>query len=137
MSHAEAVLVVAALIRRANDPQGRILVVRRGPGQSGAGFWEFPGGKVDSGETPENALIREIDEELSVAIKVEAFLGENIFAYPAKTIRLQVYWAQMTAGEVQLSEHDALKWCLPKEIIESELSEADRPFVQMILQSSK
>lgn len=137
MSHAEAVLVVAALIRRANDSQGRILVVRRGPGQSGAGFWEFPGGKVDSGETPEEALIREIDEELSVAIKVESFLGENIFAYPAKTIRLQVYWAQMMAGDVRLSEHDALKWCLPEEIIESELSEADRPFVQMILQSSK
>ncbi|NUN07399.1 MAG: (deoxy)nucleoside triphosphate pyrophosphohydrolase [Bdellovibrio sp.] len=137
MSHASAILVVAALIRRSDDPERRILVVRRGPGKSGAGFWEFPGGKVDSGETPEQALTREIDEELSLSIKVESLLGENVFAYPAKTIRLRVYWAVAATGEIQLSEHDAAKWCRPAEIIESELSEADRPFVQMILQSCK
>lgn len=137
MSHAGALLVVAALIRLTSDPEGRILIVRRGPGQSGAGFWEFPGGKVDPGETPEQALVREIDEELSLPIRVESLLGENVFAYPAKTIRLRVYWAQATTGDFQLTEHDAAKWCLPEEIIESELSEADRPFVKWILQSCR
>ncbi|MBV2168509.1 MAG: (deoxy)nucleoside triphosphate pyrophosphohydrolase [Bdellovibrio sp.] len=133
----EPVLVVAAVIRRAGDPERRILVVRRGPDQSGAGHWEFPGGKVEVAESPEQALLREIDEELSLPIKVGALIGERDFAYPTKLIRLRVYWAEATHGEVRLVEHDALKWCLPEEINLDELSAADRPFVGMILQGSK
>lgn len=133
----EPVLVVAALIRRYADPERRILVVRRGPGQSGAGFWEFPGGKVERGESPEQALIREIDEELALSIRVGDLLGEADFAYPAKLIRLRVYWAENFQGTIQLVEHDAFKWCLPEEIVVDELSEADRPFVEKILQSSR
>ncbi|MEK2645694.1 (deoxy)nucleoside triphosphate pyrophosphohydrolase [Bdellovibrio sp. BCCA] len=133
----EPVVVVAALIRRYADPEKRILIVRRGPGQSGAGFWEFPGGKVEKGESPEQALLREIEEELSVSIRVGDFLGEGDFAYPTKLIRLKVYWAETDDGTLKLLEHDAFKWCLPEEIVTEELSEADRPFVAQILQSSK
>ncbi|WP_413612238.1 (deoxy)nucleoside triphosphate pyrophosphohydrolase [Bdellovibrio sp. HCB-110] len=133
----EPVLVVAALIRRYADAEKRILVVRRGPGQSGAGFWEFPGGKVERGESPEQALVREIDEELALSIRVGDLLGEADFAYPTKLIRLRVYWAESLQGSIQLVEHDAFKWCLPEEIVVDELSEADRPFVEKILQSSK
>lgn len=133
MSHLESpVLVVAGVIRRRLDPEKRVLLVRRGPGQSGAGFWEFPGGKVEPQESPEAALIREIDEELSLSIQVQGLVGEKDFAYPSKTIRLRVYWAQCENEEVQLSEHDAIKWCLPQEISLEELSEADRPFVSLL-----
>lgn len=128
------VLVVAALIRQDFDPEKKILVVRRGPAQSGAGFWEFPGGKLEEGETPEEALIREIDEELGLIIRVGGLLGEQDFSYPTKTIRLRVYWAQCSQSQVELREHDALKWCRAEEILIEELSAADRPFVAMIRQ---
>ncbi|MGZ3771909.1 MAG: (deoxy)nucleoside triphosphate pyrophosphohydrolase [Bdellovibrio sp.] len=133
----KAVLVVAALITRANDAEKRILVVRRGPTQSGAGFWEFPGGKVEKGETPEEALVREIQEELSIKIQVKSFLAEEDYAYPSKLIRLRVYWTETEQQDLRLSEHDAYKWSLPEEINEKELSEADRPFVKKIRQGSK
>ncbi|HEX7674254.1 MAG TPA: (deoxy)nucleoside triphosphate pyrophosphohydrolase [Bdellovibrio sp.] len=133
----EPVLVVAALIRREFDADKKILIVRRGPGQSGAGFWEFPGGKVERGEDPKQALVREIDEELGIHIRVGEFLGEQDYAYPTKLIRLRVYWAQTLQGDVELREHDALKWCSPQEIIVDDLSAADRPFVPLILQGSK
>ena len=133
MSHLESpVLVVAGVIRRRSDPEKRVLLVRRGPGQSGAGFWEFPGGKVEHQESPEAALIREIAEELSLSVQVQELVGEKDFAYPAKTIRLRVYWAQCEKEDVKLSEHDAMKWCLPQEILVEELSEADRPFVALL-----
>jgi mutator protein MutT len=127
-----SVLVVAAVIRRFADPEKRVLIVRRGPGQSGAGHWEFPGGKVERGESPEQALIREIEEELGLNIRVGPFIGEIEHTYPTKVIRLRVYWAESLHGELQLVEHDASKWLLPSEIQLEELSEADRPFVAKI-----
>ncbi|MFV8257824.1 (deoxy)nucleoside triphosphate pyrophosphohydrolase [Bdellovibrio bacteriovorus] len=128
------VLVVAAVIQRQEDPEGRILVVRRGPEQSGAGFWEFPGGKVEAGEAPEQALVREITEELALDIRVHELIGEEDFSYPSKTIRLRVYWASVRGGEdLVLTEHDAFKWQRPEEIDVMSLSAADRPFVEKIL----
>lgn len=129
----QPVLVVAAVIQRQEDPEGRILVVRRGPEQSGAGFWEFPGGKVEAGEAPEQALVREIAEELALNIRVLELIGEEDFAYPSKTIRLRVYWASVKGGEdLALTEHDDFKWQVAEEIDVMSLSAADRPFVEMI-----
>ncbi|WP_413294194.1 (deoxy)nucleoside triphosphate pyrophosphohydrolase [Bdellovibrio sp. HCB185ZH] len=126
------VLVVAAVIRKENDSEKRILLVRRGPDQSGAGFWEFPGGKVEPSESPEQALRREIDEELGIAITVGNLIGEKDFAYPSKTIRLRVYEALTISSEITLTEHDAMKWLKADEIVKDELSAADRPFVEML-----
>lgn len=134
---AKPVLVVAAVIQKDQDPEKRVLLVRRGPGQSGAGHWEFPGGKVEPGEESVHALEREIDEELGIKISVGNLIGEQDFLYPTKTIRLRVYWASTLAETVELREHDALKWLLPSEINLEELSSADRPFVAMIAQGSK
>lgn len=126
------VLVVAAVIRKSEDPE-RVLVVRRGPEQSGAGFWEFPGGKVEAGEMPEQALVREIAEELALDIRVQELIGEEDFAYPTKTIRLRVYWATVKgSSELVLTEHDAYQWLAPAEIDVPSLSAADRPFVEKI-----
>lgn len=131
------VLVVAAVIRQAFGDDSKVLIVRRGPAQSGAGHWEFPGGKVEAGETPEQALIREIDEELGMAIRVGSLIGELDFAYPSKTIRLRLYWAETLQEELHLTEHDDFRWCHPLEINVEELSAADRPFVESIVQGSR
>ncbi|MEN0060081.1 MAG: (deoxy)nucleoside triphosphate pyrophosphohydrolase [Bdellovibrio sp.] len=130
--NAEPILVVAAVIYQFMDPEKKVLIVRRGPGQSGAGFWEFPGGKVETGESPEQALHREIEEELALSIQVKKCLGEEIFVYPSKVIRLRVYWAETSHSEIVLTEHDAFKWCRRNEIPTQDLSEADRPFVAKI-----
>ena len=132
------VLVVAAVLAAPVEQGRKVLIVRRGPGQSGAGFWEFPGGKVELGEAPEQALVREIEEELNLHIKVKALLGEEVFDYPSKTIRLRVYHTEILSGELKLSEHDSHKWILPEEIDVEELSAADRPFVAKLkLRSGK
>jgi 8-oxo-dGTP diphosphatase len=122
------VLVVAAVIHLAHAPE-KILIVRRGPGQSGAGFWEFPGGKVELGESPEQALHREIEEELGIQIQVQELIGEDVHHYPTKSIRLRVYRAEALQAKLTLTEHDDFRWCLPGEINLDELSAADRPFV--------
>lgn len=127
-----AVLVVAAAIHRSLDPEKKVLIVRRGPGQSGAGIWEFPGGKIEPGESPEQALVREIEEELAVHVRVQSLVGEVEHQYPGKLIRLRVYRAELGPGEILLSEHDGLQWLKPEDISLELLSEADRPFVSKL-----
>jgi mutator protein MutT len=122
-------LVVAAVLRR----RGEVLIVRRGPAQSGAGFWEFPGGKVEAAESPEQALAREIQEELGVLIRIEGLIGEVVHTYPQKKIRLRLFWASPLSESLVLSEHDDFKWLRPHEINIHELSEADRYFVAQII----
>ena len=129
------ILVVAALIQKEQDPEGRILIVRRGPGQSGAGHWEFPGGKVEPGESPQQALKREIEEELGIDVRVGDFLAEQDYQYPNRLIRLRVYWAKTVQDQLVLSEHDAFKWLKAEEIVIDDLSAADRPFVALILKT--
>lgn len=128
-----SITVVAAVIYR----DKHILIARRGPSQSGAGFWEFPGGKVESGEVFEQALGREILEELSVQIEVGEKIGEFKQQYPTKLIHLHVYWAKIVAGEISLSEHDQLEWIEPCKIDKQKMSAADQPFVEKIIKWDK
>ena len=121
------VRVVAAVIHRLEDE--RVLLVRRGPGQSGAGSWEFPGGKVELQESDRQALRREIEEELGLLVEVRSFVGEELYQYPSKTIRLCLYHVMIEGGVLNLTEHDASEWRLISEIDETSLSPADRPFV--------
>lgn len=116
---------------------GKVLIVRRGPGSSGAGFWEFPGGKVEPGESPEQALQREILEEIGIRIKVEEYLGENVHQYPSKKIRLNFYWAKLPQEQMNLTEHDAFQLIKPQDLDESILSEADRPIIALIRRNSR
>jgi 8-oxo-dGTP diphosphatase len=122
-------LVVAAVIYRKDE----ILVVRRGPEMSGAGHWEFPGGKVEVGESEIQALQREIAEELHLVIQVEESLGENTHHYPTKSVRLRFYLVPMPPGqEMTLTEHDAFLWTQPKNLKMDSLSAADRPLVKTL-----
>lgn len=124
----KAIDVVAALLRDGD----RVLIVRRGPGETGAGFWEFPGGKVDPGETHQQALAREIFEELNLEIKVGAPVADDVYAYPQKTIHLFLYEAVRVSGEIRLLEHDAQEWVHPERLDPEILSYADRGFVQVL-----
>jgi len=127
----DSIHVVAAVLYG----RGEVLIFRRGPGMSGAGFWEFPGGKIEAGETPESALKREIREEIGIEIQVEEKLGENIHQYPSKKIHLHFYWVKIPNQTFTLAEHDAYQYVKPHELDLQTLSEADRPIVEVIKKS--
>jgi 8-oxo-dGTP diphosphatase len=100
--------VVCGVVSRPDTP-GRALVTRRGPGMAHAGAWEFPGGKVEPGESDATALVRELAEELGLNITVGPFLGEADTPVGSRIVRLAAY-ACRTADTPDLREHDALAW---------------------------
>ncbi len=118
--------VVAGVI---TDARGRILLARRTEGRDLAGLWEFPGGKVDPGETPEQALVRELREELGI----EAYVGEPVIAvqqqYPHKRLLLDVRRIAAWSGTVKGLDGQALVWVPPHKLIGYEMPGADRPVV--------
>ena len=126
--------VVALALQRASD--GRYLLAKRSPGSSGAGQWEFPGGKIEAGETQVQALLREIAEELSISLPAQklTFVANHIFQYPQKKIHLYLWTLKMDyVPEIQLTEHDEVTWCLPTEMQSLNISEADIYFINRLL----
>ena len=106
--------VVAAII---HDDQRRIFATQRGYGEW-KDWWEFPGGKMEVGETPEEALKREIWEELETRIVVERFVETVEWDYPAFHLTMHCYFCHVESGHLQLKEHEAAKW-LNKDELES------------------
>jgi len=119
------ILVAAAIIFN-ND---QILIARRAPGKHLAGYWEFPGGKIEPGETPEACLIREIQEELGITIQVDSFLIENPYQYEEKQILLKAYLCSYLGGEIQLNDHDQVLWVNKNELKNYKLAPADIAFI--------
>lgn len=105
--------VVAAVIR----DQDKIFATQRGYGEFKDG-WEFPGGKIESGETPQQALIREIQEELDTEIEVGKLIDIVEYDYPTFHLKMHCFWARIKKGDLILKEHEASKW-LTKENIHS------------------
>lgn len=120
--------VTAAIIIK-ND---FVLIAQRGKGENLEGKWEFPGGKIEPGETPEECLKREIKEELNVEIKVGDFLGESIYTYPNGQIKLMAYFATIVKGDFKLSVHDEVKWVDSHEIDNFDFAPADIPLVEKV-----
>ena len=124
----KTVLVVAvALI----DIDGRVLVGQRPEGKQLAGLWEFPGGKVEPGERPEAALIRELREELGIEVS-ESCLSPFVFtshAYDSFHLLMPLYLCRRWSGVVQAREHAALKWVRPSQLAELPMPPADEPLV--------
>lgn len=101
----KTVNVVAAIIRDGN----RVFATQRGYGDYKDG-WEFPGGKIEQNETPQQALVREIREELDSDIEVENLLTTIEYDYPTFHLNMQCYWCQIVAGTPVLKEHEAARW---------------------------
>lgn len=116
----KTIQVVAAIIRDGD----KILATQRGYGEF-AGGWEFPGGKVESGETKEEALIREIREELEVEIDVEELVHTIEYDYPTFHLTMHCYFAKVIKGEMVLTEHQAAKWLTRDTLMSVEWLPAD------------
>ncbi|GAK41836.1 (deoxy)nucleoside triphosphate pyrophosphohydrolase [Paenibacillus urinalis] len=121
--------VAAAIIE---DTDGRILIARRREGKSQAGLWEFPGGKIEAGESPEDCLRRELLEEMNIEIEPYAFFAVNEHAYDTVTIRLVAYKANMRGGTIELSDHDEYRWIQVGEMAGYSFAPADIPFVEQL-----
>ncbi len=126
------VRVVAAVVSQ----EGRIMAARRGPNIRMAGLWEFPGGKVEDGEDDRAALARELMEELSIQVEVGECLGENIHREDRGPFCLVAYRVTVISGEPVLSDHDAVVWCDPSELLQLEWAPADMPFVRRLVSES-
>ncbi|GAA0720002.1 8-oxo-dGTP diphosphatase MutT [Clostridium malenominatum] len=120
--------VTAAIITK----DDLILIAQRGKDENLAGKWEFPGGKIESGETPQECLKREIKEELNIEIQVGEFLGESIYTYPNGQIKLMGYFATIVKGNFELSVHDEVKWVSIDEIDNFDFAPADIPLVKKL-----
>ena len=105
MNNRKIVKVVAAVIRKG----GQVFATQRGYGDY-KDWWEFPGGKIEEGETPENALIREIKEELDSDITVGTFLTTVEHDYPSFHLSMDCYWCNVKSGKLTLLEHEAARW---------------------------
>jgi 8-oxo-dGTP diphosphatase len=129
------ILVVAAALI---DPDGRVLIAQRPPDKAMAGLWEFPGGKWEPGETPEQALIRELDEELGVAVK-EPCLAPFTFASHAFAgfhLLMPLYICRRWDGIPVPRIHQAIKWVRPRDLISDPsafpMPAADLPLLPML-----
>ena len=124
MKHIE---VVAAIIRKG----GKIFATQRGYGEW-KDWWEFPGGKMEVGETPEEALVREIREELSAEISVDEFLCTVEYDYPAFHLKMHCYLCSLVTESLHLNEHEAARWLTKDELNSVKWLPADAELISLL-----
>jgi 8-oxo-dGTP diphosphatase len=124
------VVAAVALI----DPDGRVLLAQRPPGKHLAGLWEFPGGKVNSGETPEAALIRELQEELGIETDSRCLAPFTFasYSYPAFHLLMPLYLCRVWQGIARPCEGQTLAWVRPERLTDYEMPPADIPLIAML-----
>jgi len=113
----------------------RVLIAQRTKDDKLAGKWEFPGGKIEPGETLQECLKREIKEELEVDIDVLDFFGESIYNYPGGTIKLMAYWCEWISGDFTLKVHSQIVWANRNELDLYDFAPADIPLVEKLKQA--
>lgn len=121
--------VVAAILQK----EDKILIARKKEGKPLAGYFEFPGGKIEKGETPEESLIRELMEEMNIKIAIKEYVGESIYDYGnGKVISLLGYKSEIIDGEIKLSDHDRYEWVTLEEINNYKIAPADIPLIEKL-----
>lgn len=120
--------VVAAVIREGD----KIFATAKGYGEF-KGMWEFPGGKIEEGETPQQALVREIREELEVEIEVGELIQTIEYDYPTFHLSMDCFWAKIVAGEIVLKEAEAARWLTRDELGDVEWLPADISLIEKII----
>ena len=123
--------VAAAIIF---NKQGQILIARRKEGKSLGGMWEFPGGKLEAGESPQACIARELREEMNIAIAPGEIYGIYDYADQTMPLRLIACKAVYTSGEIRLTDHDEYRWVSREELGRFRFAPADVKFVQMLQQ---
>jgi len=112
----KTIRVVAAVIRTTNENgEPVIFATQRGYGEFKGG-WEFPGGKIEKGETPQEALKREIEEELDTEISVNGLIDTIEYDYPAFHLSMDCFWCEIITGDLVLKEHEAARWLKKDEL---------------------
>lgn len=128
----KTIRVVAAVIRATNDNGEKIIfATERGYGEFKGG-WEFPGGKIEPGETPQQALGREIMEELDTKIQVGELIDTIEYDYPAFHLSMDCFWCEVVSGNLVLKEHEAARWLTSDELDSVEWLPADVTLIEKI-----
>lgn len=123
--------VAAAIIENAH---GQLLIARRREGKSQAGMWEFPGGKLEVGESPEACLKRELLEEMDIEIEPYAFFESNDYDYATGSIRLIAYRSRYISGTIRLVDHDEFQWVQRHELGKFTFAPADVKFIKLLIE---
>lgn len=130
----KTISVVAAVICDDIQNPTRVFATQRGYGEYKDG-WEFPGGKVEAGETPEQALVREIREELDTEIKVGEYIDTIEYDYPAFHLSMRCYWCEVISGKLELKEAEDAKWVTKVTIDSVDWLPADITIIEKIKKS--
>lgn len=125
--------VVAAVIQ---NEEGKILIAQRNLKKSQGGLWEFPGGKIEPNETKEEAIIREIKEEMDIDIEAKKFIGQKVFNYPDKEINLIAIECKQIKGDIKSNEHEDIKWVNKNELRNFNFAPADKFIINAILENN-
>ena len=131
MPEKKTIKVVAAVICDSMENTSRIFATARGYGQY-KGWWEFPGGKIEEGETPQEALVREIKEELTVEISVGELIKTIEYDYPDFHLSMDCFLAEIISGEIVLKEAEAGRWLTKEELGSVKWLPADKELVEML-----
>ena len=120
--------VVGAAIIKDN----KVLAMQRGEQMTLPGMWEFPGGKIEANETEEQALIREIKEELNIKVQIRYYINEASYDYDFGTVKLKVYTAEIVAGDILMEEHSDGKWVTADELMAIDWAPVDIPAAEAL-----
>lgn len=127
----KTIRVAAAVICDDMENPSQIFATARGYGEF-KGQWEFPGGKIEAGELPENALVREIEEELDTDIEVGALIHTIEYDYPAFHLSMDCFWAKVRTGRLVLKEAEAARWLTKSELYDVQWLPADLSLIEML-----
>ncbi|MDO8536393.1 MAG: 8-oxo-dGTP diphosphatase MutT [Candidatus Omnitrophota bacterium] len=120
--------VTAAVIEK----DGKVLIAQRLKGRTLGGRWEFPGGKIEPGETAEECLKRELKEEFDIESEIGKFIIASKFRYCLVPIELLAYRVKHLSGEFKVIEHEEIRWVLPSELKSYDFLSADKPIVEIL-----